>query len=77
MVQHNKTALVTGLPVELDEPPRLRLLRRVYMYWFTTAAQEAPSVVENIQSMGGRAEAIRADLATPEEASLLARASVA
>src|SRR5260370_34152661 len=37
------------------------------------SVQEAQSVVESIHSKGGRADAIRADLGTPEGATLLAK----
>jgi len=56
VVHRNKTALVTGLPVELDEPLRWRLLRRVahVLVHYGRSAQEAESLVSEIQTKAKR-----------------------
>ncbi len=75
MVQNNKTALVTGASRGIGRATALALaVTGVHvLVHYGRSAQEAQSVVENIESMGGRAEAIRADLATPEGASSLVK----
>jgi len=75
MVQHNKTALVTGTSRGIGRATALALAETGVhvLVHYRRSTQEAQSVVENIQSTGGRADAIRADLATPEGASSLAK----
>jgi NAD(P)-dependent dehydrogenase (short-subunit alcohol dehydrogenase family) len=51
MVQHNKTALVTGASSGIGRATALALDGR--------SVQEAQSPVESIRSKGGRADAIR------------------
>jgi 3-oxoacyl-[acyl-carrier protein] reductase len=75
MVQHNKTALVTGASRGIGRATALALAEtgvRVLVH-YGRSAQEAQSVVESIRSKGGRADAISADLGTPEGATLLAK----
>jgi 3-oxoacyl-[acyl-carrier protein] reductase len=65
----NKTALVTGAStaVALAEAGAHVLVH------YGRSTQEAESVVAGIRSHGGRADAIRADLGTPDGATLLAK----
>jgi 3-oxoacyl-[acyl-carrier protein] reductase len=70
-----KTALVTGASRGIGRASALALAEtgaRVLVH-YGRSAQEAQSLVETIQSKGGRADAIRADLGTPEGATLLAK----
>src|SRR6202790_3559618 len=74
MVQHNKTALVTGASRGIGRANALALAETGahVLVHYGRSAKEAQSLVESIHSKGGRADAIRADLGTPEGATLLA-----
>src|SRR6266536_1053967 len=70
----NKTALVTGASRGIGRATASALAEigaRVLVH-YGRSAQEAESLVADIRSKGGRADAIRADLGTPEGATLLA-----
>jgi 3-oxoacyl-[acyl-carrier protein] reductase len=70
----NKTALVTGASKGIGRATALALAKagaRVVVH-YGRSAQEAESLVAEIQAKGGRADAISADLGTPDGASLLA-----
>jgi NAD(P)-dependent dehydrogenase (short-subunit alcohol dehydrogenase family) len=71
----NKTALVTGASRGIGRATALALARagaHVVVH-YGRSAQEAESLVAEIQTKGGRATAISADLGTPDGASLLAK----
>ena len=71
----NKTALVTGASRGIGRATASALARagaRVLVH-YGRSAQDAESLVAAINSHGGRADAIRADLGTPEGATLLAK----
>jgi len=71
----NKTALVTGASRGIGRATAYALANagaRVLVH-YGRSAQDAESVVADIRSKGGRAEAIRADLGTPEGAIQLAK----
>jgi 3-oxoacyl-[acyl-carrier protein] reductase len=75
MVQHHKTALVTGASRGIGRATALVLAdtgAHVLVH-YGRSSQEAESLVEGIQSKGGRADAIRANLGTAEGATLLAK----
>ena len=71
----NKTALVTGASRGIGRATAVALAEagaRVLVH-YGRSTQEAESVVAGIRSHGGRADAIRADLGTPDGATLLAK----
>jgi 3-oxoacyl-[acyl-carrier protein] reductase len=71
----NKTALVTGASRGIGRATALALARagaHVVVH-YGRSAQEAESLVAEIQAMGGRATAISADLGTLDGAALLAK----
>jgi 3-oxoacyl-[acyl-carrier protein] reductase len=71
----NKTALVTGASRGIGRATASALAKagaRVLVH-YGRSAQDAESLVTAILSHGGRADAIRADLGTPEGATLLAK----
>src|ERR1700744_4221764 len=71
----NKTALVTGAARGIGRATALALAAagaRVVVH-YGRSAQEAESLVAEIQTKGGRADAIQADLGTADGASLLAK----
>jgi 3-oxoacyl-[acyl-carrier protein] reductase len=70
----NKTALVTGASKGIGRATALALAKagaHVVVH-YGRSAQEAESLVAEIQTKGGHADAISADLGTPDGASLLA-----
>ena len=71
----NKTALVTGASRGIGRATALALARTGahVVAHYGRSAQEAESLVAEIKTMGGRADAISADLGTPDGAPLLAR----
>src|ERR1700730_12829211 len=71
----NKTALVTGASRGIGRATASALAKagaRLLVH-YGRSAQEAESLVADIRSKEGRADAIRADLGTPEGATLLAK----
>ena len=70
-----KTALVTGASRGIGRatPSALSNAGAHVLVHYGRSAQDAESLVAGIRSNGGRADAIRADLGTPEGASLLAK----
>ena len=70
----NKTALVTGASRGIGRATALALARAGahVLVHYGRSAQEAESLVNEIQAKGGRANAISADLGTPDGVSLLA-----
>jgi len=75
MVLHSKTALVTGASRGIGRATALALAETGahVLVHYGRSAEEAQSLVESIHSEGGRADAITADLATPEGATSLAK----
>jgi 3-oxoacyl-[acyl-carrier protein] reductase len=75
MVQHNKTALVTGASRGIGRATALALAEtgaRVLVH-YGRSAQEAESLVSEIQTKGGSATAISTDLGIPSGAEQLAK----
>ncbi len=71
----NKTVLVTGASRGIGRATALELARagaRILVH-YGRSAQEAESLVAEIQTKGAHADAISADLGTPEGAALLAK----
>src|SRR6202163_1165156 len=75
MVQHKRTALVTGASRGIGRATALALTETGthVLVHFGRSAQEAESLVSEIQTKGGSANAISADLGTPNGAALLAK----
>ena len=72
---HGKTALVTGASRGIGRATAVALAEagaRVLVH-YGRSSREAESLVAEIQKKGGRAEAISADLATPDGAFLLSK----
>ena len=75
MAQHNKTALVTGASRGIGRATAAVLARagaRVLVH-YGRSEREAESLVSEIQTAGGLANGISADLGTPNGAALLAK----
>jgi 3-oxoacyl-[acyl-carrier protein] reductase len=75
MAQHHKTALVTGASRGIGRATAAALAwagAHVLVH-YGGSAQEAESLVSEIQTKGGSANAISADLGTPNGAALLAK----
>jgi NAD(P)-dependent dehydrogenase (short-subunit alcohol dehydrogenase family) len=71
----NKTALVTGASRGIGKATATALARAGahVLVHYRRGAQEAESLVTGIQAEGGRANAVSADLGTPDGPSLLAK----
>jgi len=75
MTQNNKTALVTGASRGIGRATAAALARAGahVLVHYGCSAREAESLVSEIQTEGGLANAISADLGTPNGAPLLAK----
>src|SRR5580658_7403631 len=71
----DKTVLVTGASRGIGRATALALAEAGahVLAHYGRSVQDAESLVAAIQTKGGRADAIRADLGTPEGATLLAK----
>ncbi|MBB5059700.1 NAD(P)-dependent dehydrogenase (short-subunit alcohol dehydrogenase family) [Granulicella aggregans] len=74
MTLEGKYALVTGASKGIGRATALALAREGahVLVHYGRSAKEAEAVISEIRSKGGQAEAIQADLSTPDGASLLA-----
>jgi NAD(P)-dependent dehydrogenase (short-subunit alcohol dehydrogenase family) len=75
MAEHNKTALVSGASRGIGRATAAALARdgAHILVHYGRSAREAESLVSEIETQGGRANAIPADLGTPNGAALLAK----
>ena len=75
MGQHNKTALVTGASRGIGRATALALAETgaQVLVHYGRSAQEAESLVSEIQTKGGSANAISTDLGMPSGAEQLAK----
>jgi 3-oxoacyl-[acyl-carrier protein] reductase len=75
MTQHNKTALVTGASRGIGRATAAALAGAGVhvLVHYGRSEREAESLVADIHAKGGRADAIQADLGTPNGAALLAK----
>src|SRR5258708_19827553 len=75
MAKHNKTALVTGASGGIGGATAAALARAGahVLVHYGRSAREAESLVSEIETKGGSANAISADLGTPDGAALLAK----